>query len=234
MKRKIGGFVMAAAVALTLGPAHLQGQWRGPFRGPGDGPNMGRSLAVLLEQQEEFGLSQEQRSQLQDLKAIMDGEVEPLAEEMRALRDQMRAGEVDRAEGFRQMEVLRGGLITASAPLRGRIQEILTVEQHRQLQRTMWEGRPGSDRWGALRNGNRVRGPGGILRGGRGGFGPRQAVYGQGRVPAFGFRGTAPGDDWGRVAPGPSRIRQGGVYRRGFDGGPPVEDPGTGGLSLQG
>ncbi len=126
--RYIGG---ALVVALGLAVMPLQAQrGMGPrgqgVRGQG-GPNMGHSLEMVLENQEQLGLSGDQVAQLKELKATIDGSVVGLAEEMKALREGIRGGEVERDEGMRQMEALRGQLITASAPLRGRVQEILTV-----------------------------------------------------------------------------------------------------------
>ena len=83
---------------------------------------MGRSLDVLVENQEELGLTKDQLDQILELKTVMDAEVAPLAEEIRALRGRIQAGEVDRGEGFRQLQALRGKLMTASAPLRRRSQ----------------------------------------------------------------------------------------------------------------
>ncbi len=136
------------------------------------GPNMGRSVELALEHQEALGLEQSQVAQLQELQNVMNGEVAGLVEEMKALQESIRGGEVDRDDGMRQMDALRGELITASAPLRGRVQEILTVEQHNKLQPLVRKGRP-------LGVGNPAfRGTGGAsARGGMIGMG----VLGQGR-----------------------------------------------------
>jgi hypothetical protein len=172
---------------------------------------MGQSLNLALEHQEELGLNQDQVAQLQELKAVLDEDVAGLVEEVKVLREQIRAGEVDRDEGFRRVEALRGELITASAPLRGRVQEILTVEQHSKLQPLVWQGRSGLGRGAAARGGRvgvvRGRGalggrgmagrmgvrmqPGGI----RGARAPRQGVGLQGWVPGVGFR-RAPAGFW--------------------------------------
>jgi hypothetical protein len=169
---------------------------------------MGRSLELALENQETLGLSGQQVAELQGLKTVMDRDVDGLIEQMGALRESVRSGEVERDEGFRQMEALRGELITASAPLRGRVQEILTVEQHTELQRLVRAERPGLGRGGAFR--------GGWARGFRGGSAGalRGRLGGTGRVGAFrrppggvalgqGFfrQGQAPGAGLRRVAP---------------------------------
>ena len=104
-----------------------------------------------MENQEELELNEDQVAQLQELKRVLDEDVAGLAEEMKLLREQIRGGEVDRDEGIRQMDALRGELITASAPLRGRVQEILTVDQHTRLQPMVRQGRPGVGRGGAPR-----------------------------------------------------------------------------------
>ncbi len=144
--RGVLGLMVAVAVGASASPLLAQ---RGPGpRGQG-GPNMGRSVDVVLEHQEALGLTEQQISQLQQLKADVETDVAPLAEEMQALRAQIRDGTIDRTEGFRQMEALRGEMITAAAPLRGRVQEILTVEQHNELRALMRQGRRGPGRAGA-------------------------------------------------------------------------------------
>ncbi|MGW8268598.1 MAG: hypothetical protein ACWGSQ_19695, partial [Longimicrobiales bacterium] len=118
MKRMSGGLILALALVVGLGVAPVQGQ-RGPgFRGAGAGPHAGRSLVAIIENQEALGLSDDQIAQIRDLKGTMDSEVVPLAEEIRALRAQIQAGEVDRSEGSRQLQALRGEMMIASAPLR--------------------------------------------------------------------------------------------------------------------
>ena len=106
---------------------------------------------MAIEHREDLGLSGDQVTQLQELKAVMDGEIAGLVEEMNALRSGIRSGDLDRDEGFRQLNAVRGELITASAPLRGRVQEILTVDQHQKLQPIVWEGRPGLGRGAGVR-----------------------------------------------------------------------------------
>jgi Spy/CpxP family protein refolding chaperone len=189
MTKLSGGLVLALAVAVGLAASPLQAQ-RGPgLRGQAAGPNMGLSLDVLLENQEKLELTGDQLRELEGLKATMDGEVAPLAEEMKALREQIWAGEVDRNEGSRAMQALRGEFLTASAPLQGRVQEILTVEQHRTLQSEMRQGRPGQGRGGMA-----MQGRGGMAKQGRGGmaFRGRGGAF-QGRRPAMGLRRGAPG-----------------------------------------
>ena len=207
MTKMSGGIVLAVAVAVGLAASPLQAQRGAGFRGQMAGPNMGLSLDILLENQENLDLTGDQLRELESLKATMDGQVAPLAEEMKVLREQIWAGEVDRGEGFRQLQALRGEFLTASAPLQGRVQEILTVEQHRLLQAEVWQVRPGMGRAGAAfqgrggafqGRGGAFQGRGGMgmtrgqLRGSRGGFVPRQGFNGQGRAPAFGFRQAAP------------------------------------------
>jgi len=193
MKRMSGGLTLALTLVIGAGVTPVQGQ-RGPgFRGQVGGPRAGRSLEAILENQEALGLSEDQLAQIQDLKAVMDSDVAPLAEEISALRAQIQAGEVDRSEGFRQLQALRGEMMIASAPLRGRVQEILTVEQHQRLQATMRQSRPGQGRGWAFGGRGQGRMGRGQLRGSRGGFGPRQGFNGQGRVPASGFRQPASG-----------------------------------------
>ena len=187
MTKTSGGLVLALAVAVGLAASPLQAQ-RGPgVRGLTAGPNMGLSLEILLENQERLELTGDQLRELESLKATMDGEVAPLAEEIKALREQIWAGEVDRDEGFRAMQALRGELLIASAPLQGRVQEILTVEQHRTLQAEVWQRRPGMGRGGMA-----FHGRGGMAMQGRGGmaFHGRSGAF-QGRHPAMGFRQDA-------------------------------------------
>jgi hypothetical protein len=204
MKREF--LTLGLALAVGFGAAPLQAQRGGGFRGPAAGPRAGRSIEAILENQEALGLTQEQLAEVQDIQKVLEADVLPRAEEIKALRDQIRAGEIDRDEGLRQLQALRGEMMTASAPLRGRVQEILTVEQHSRLQETMWESRPGRGSGGAFQGRGRGRMPRGQVRGSRGGLAPRQGWNGQGRGPALGFRqplrdGTfGPRAPWGRGA----------------------------------
>lgn len=193
MKRKSGGLVVALALAVGVGVSPVEGQRGAGFGGRGAGPHAGRSLDVIIENQEALGLTGEQLGQIQELKGVMDSDVAPLAEEIRALRTRIRAGEVERNDGLRELQALQGQMTIAAAPLRGRIQEILTVEQHQQLQATVWKTRPGQGRGGAVGGRSGWGMARGQVRGSRGGFGPRQGFNGQGRGPAFGFRSIPPG-----------------------------------------
>lgn len=235
MTKRNGGLMLALAVAVGLGTTPLQAQrgagLRGQaagLRGQAAGPNAGRSLDILLENQERLGLSEDQLAQIQQLKVTVDEEVDPLVEQMRVLREKIRSGEVDGNEGARELQALRGRLTTATAPLRGRIQEILTVEQHQNLQAVVREGRPGRGQALGFQGQGMRRAPRGQLRGGRGGIGPRKGYYRQGRTPALGFRNRSPGGGplhrW-RRAPAPR-----GFFRRGGDEGFPGESPGVDGL----
>ena len=202
-KTSLIGLALVVAVGASVAPIQAQ---RGMGSRGQAGPHAGRSLELALEHQEQIGLSSEQAAQLQELKALANGTVLPLAEEIKVLRDQIQAGEVEWSEGFRQMEALRGELITAAAPMRGRVQEILTVAQHNQLQGLVRQDRPAAGRGRAAQGGQgRGRGfvqgqPGrvgvGVARGGmmrgrgqgqppgiRGGQGFRQGPGGQGRGP---------------------------------------------------
>lgn len=180
----------------------------GGLRG-GDGPNLGHSVELALEHREDLGLTGDQIVRLQELQAMANGDVAALTEEMRALREKIRGGEVEREEGFRQMEALRGEFITASAPLRGRVQEILTVQQHNKLRPLVREARPGRGRgqgMGAALQPRGMRGGMGAvrpgqLRGGRSGR-PGARLHlrpgGQGRMgPAW------RGNGGGGIQPGP-------------------------------
>jgi Spy/CpxP family protein refolding chaperone len=216
------------ALALAVGTVPLHAQRGGGAMGRAAGPHAGQALDILLENQEALDLTDAQLAQIQDMKTTMDTEVAPLAEELRTLRDQIRAGEVDRDEGYRQLQALRGEILTASAPLRGRLQEILTVEQHRALQAEVWQGRPGMGRGVGFRGPGAAGAPGGRLRGGRGGFGPRQGSNSPGRAASFGVR---PGPGRGPLAPA-GRLNQG--LRRGLRWVPPVGANGDGNLSPTG
>jgi len=214
MTKGNGGLILAVAVAVGLASSPIQAQMGAGTRGPGarvgqgqmgqqngasnfrrgGGPNMGGSLEALLEKREELGLTGDQMRDLEGLKATMDGEVAPLVEGMKALQEKIRAGEVERGEGFRQMQALRGELLTASAPLQGRVQEILTVEQHKILQGEMRELRMSEGRGGMAfqgRGGMAMQGRGGMAMQGRGGM----AMQGRGRSfqgRAGSFRGGPP------------------------------------------
>jgi hypothetical protein len=185
---------------------------------------MGRSLEIALEHQEDLGLSGDQIAQLTEMKAVIDQDLNPLSEEIKILREGIRSGEVDREDGMRQMQELQGRFLTASAPLRGRVQEIFTVEQHQKLQPLVWQGRPGVGRGGVVQG----KGGGGVgrrgqMRGSRGGVGLRQGFHGQGRTPALGFRGGPPRLQRMRPGRGAGPIRGG----RGIGDAEPPEGPGV-------
>lgn len=203
---KIRRDLLVLALLSVAAVAPLQAQRGAGFQGRAPGPYAGRSLNAVLENREALGLTEGQINQLQELKAIQDAEVAPVSEEIKALREQIRDGEVDREEGYRQLQALRGELMTASAPLRGRVQEILTVQQHRQLQAELFRNRPGRGTGGAFQRGRGGAARPGIPGGGRSGFGPRQGFQGQGRSPAPGFRQGPPGAAFG---PGPVGPRPG-------------------------
>jgi Spy/CpxP family protein refolding chaperone len=210
MTKRSGGLVLALAVAVGLVANPLQAQRGTGVRGQGQGPNMGTSLEVLLEKQEILELTGDQLRDLEAMKATMDSEITPLVENIKALKGQLRAGEVDRNEGARQLQALQGELMIASAPLRGRVQEVLTVQQHQTLQVEMRANRPGRGRGGAFQGRGGMRDAPGQLRGGRGGYGPRQGFNGQGRAPAFGFRQAAPGASCSFRNPRGQRMGRGG------------------------
>lgn len=192
---------LSTALAMGLVPVQAQQGPTGPGQGlaPPGGPHMGWSLELALENQEELGLSGQQVAELEELKTVIDRDVAGLAEEMRVLRESIRSGELERDEGFRRMEALRGEVITASAPLRGRVQEILTVEQHNELQRLVRAERPGPGRGGAMRGGRA-----GGFRGGNPGA-IRGRVGGMGRMGAFRHPGRGAGAGQGFFRPGPAR-----------------------------
>jgi Spy/CpxP family protein refolding chaperone len=175
-----GGLAVALAVAVGLAANPLQAQRGGGVRGQGQGPNMGTSLEVLLEQRELLELTGDQVNELEVLKATMDADVTPLVENVKVLREQIRAGDVDRNEGARQLQALQGELMIASAPLRGRVQEILTVDQHRVLQQEMRSDRPGRGRGGSGFQGSRSgsRGRAGAAQGWGGRSGSRSEFRG--------------------------------------------------------
>ena len=231
MTTKSGGWILAVALGLGLGALPVQAQRGGGFRGQGGGPHAGGSLEVLLENQDALGLTGDQLSQIQEMKVVLDVDVLPLAEEIKVLRDQIRAGEVERTEGVRQLQALQGEYATASAPLRGRVEEILTVDQHQKLQGIVRQARPGQGRGrtsqgrpgqvrGAAFQGRGGRGGArGQLRGSQGGFGPRQGLQGQGRAPALGFRQMNR-----RAPPMAGQRAPGRGFRRGGGWIPPVAD----------
>jgi Spy/CpxP family protein refolding chaperone len=226
-KMTVMGATLLVATAMAAGPLDAQ---RGPGIRGGGGPNMGRSLELVLERQEELALSQDQVTQLQELKASVDGDVAPVMEEMAALRARIRGGEMDRDDGLRQMEALRGELITNSAPMQGRVQQILTVEQHQKLQPLVRQSqRPGVGRAGAVRGqgprlGARGRAAG---RGSGGGVGLGRGRRG-GQAGAPGIRGVRAGRSFsGRLGPGR-------INRRGLGAQPPMGNGRIGGLPPRG
>jgi Spy/CpxP family protein refolding chaperone len=188
-KKSMLGVALVVGLGVSLAPLHAQ---RGPGPWGEPGPHMGRSLDVALEHQDELGLTRDQAAGMSELRAALERDVLPLTEEIKLLREAIWAGEMDRPEGFRQMEALRGELITASAPFRGRVQEILTVEQHRKLQTMMgqlrpWVGDESVAPMGRLRGGMMApmarpgAGAGVQLRGGWGGRGANPGFRGPAR-----------------------------------------------------
>lgn len=133
MTIKSGAPLMALALAVGLVANPLQAQTGRMGRGEGS-PNRGGSLELILQHHEDLNLTADQVSQLEALKITEDNEVAPLVEEMEALREKILSGDVDREDGIRRMKVLRGQLVPAKTSLRGRVQEILTVEQVGRLQ----------------------------------------------------------------------------------------------------
>ncbi|MBT8397816.1 MAG: hypothetical protein HKO65_12015 [Gemmatimonadetes bacterium] len=200
------GSALLAGICVAVMPLEAQrGQGRRGLNAQRpQGPNMGRSIELALEHQEALGLENSQVAQLQELQAVMDGEVAGLVEEMRALQQGIRDGEIVRDDGLRQMGALRGELITASAPLRGRVQEILTAEQHNKLQPLVREGRPSGAGARSFRGGGRApamgsrmgRGRPGRFQGVRGGRGLSTGRFGQ-RAPRPGRRPRGMGGGWG-------------------------------------
>jgi hypothetical protein len=223
MKGKWGYAFLGLAFVSAVAVAPVEAQQGRGFRGQGlrgqGGPNMGHSVALALENQEALGLTGDQVAELQELKAVMDGDVANLTAEIKALREQVRAGEVARDEGARQLQALTGELQTASAPLRGRVQEILTVDQHRKLQPLAWQDRPGAGqaRAGVGRIGVGARNPmagRGLRRspaGARGAFGPRPGIGRGGRALGPGMGQGMRGYRFdGAARPGPW-FRRGGI-----------------------
>jgi len=178
LKKRMLGMALVVGLGVSMAPLHAQ---RGPAGWGEPGPHMGRSLDVALEHQEALGLGPEQLSQLMELKNALEVEVLPLAEGMRALRESIWAGEIDRLEGFRQMAALRGELMTVAAPLMGRVQEILTVEQHRRLQAMVWQAHPGFGRPGVAPMARPRAGMRGQVWGGRPGARFQPGFRGPGR-----------------------------------------------------
>ena len=104
-KWRYAGSALVVALGVAVMPLHAQrGQgFRGQGLRAGGGPKLGHSLELALENEGALEISQDQAAELQELKAIIDGDVAGLAEEMRALRASIQSGEVERDEGFRQM-----------------------------------------------------------------------------------------------------------------------------------
>lgn len=159
-----------------------------PRRGPwaGGGPFVGQAVEKALENQQKLGLTRDQVSQLQELKRILDTQVTPLAEEMKTLREKIRSGQVERNEGLREMQALAGRLMEAAAPLRGRMPEILTEAQHRQLREILRAERPAGR--GGLGLGPRMM---------RWGWGGRGGAWGPAFRGGFGWQGR-----WGAAIGG--------------------------------
>lgn len=190
------GSALIVAVAVAALPLHGQrGQGpRGPRAGGQRGPNLGHSLELALENQEDLGIGREQEAQLLELKSVLDGEIAGLVEEMTRLQESFHAGTLERNAAIRETQAARGKLITAAAPLRGRIQEILTVEQHNKLQLLARRARPG-----IVRAGPRIGGAGpgiGGARAIRGGLAPgaRARINRRARPAPFFRRGQRGGN----------------------------------------
>jgi len=192
----MGAIAVALSVGLNVVPVEAQRGFGRRGMGPGDpgGPNMGRSIELALENRDALEITDDQALRLQELQKVVDEEIAPLAETMKALRESVRSGDLDREEGLREMEALRGRIITAGAPLRGGVTEVLTVLQHQKLQAIVAEGRAGLGR--------------GLAAQGRQGPGVGQAA-GMGRGPGMG-RGGPAGRHQGR-RPGIDPVRGRGI-----------------------
>ncbi len=164
--RRLSG---AAAVFALLLAVPLRGQ-----AGPG-GIGMG-SADRLLWLSEELGFTDEQVESLRSIEEDARAAQDDARLAMRAMRDQLRDGEITRGQFLDLSTARREAMIAQQEALRERIDGVLTDEQRAQLRPLRGRGVPGR---GMMRRG---RGPAqnrGFRRGGRrGGFGPGYDAWG--------------------------------------------------------
>ncbi len=141
--------IAALAVSATMSPVAAQrgvGQGQG-LQVNGIGPRLGENIALALENRDRLGLSEDQVAGLQLLQAGVAEDVTPLQTEVDALRTRMRAGEVSYTAGIPQLRGLLAELDIASEPYRAGVADILTADQHLELQEIMWSTRPYDAGW---------------------------------------------------------------------------------------
>jgi Spy/CpxP family protein refolding chaperone len=90
-------------------------------------------VGQLMDHRYALGLDDEQMSQLEALRRDAHSQLAPLREEMQALRDGIQDGTVTASDARERGQALRERVQAADAPLRVRLENLLTPEQRVQL-----------------------------------------------------------------------------------------------------
>ncbi|MFW6331299.1 MAG: Spy/CpxP family protein refolding chaperone, partial [Gemmatimonadota bacterium] len=148
---------------------------------------IGENIQVALENRAALGLSAAQVEELEAVRSRAEGDLLPMQRELEAVRAEFGAGTA--APGaLDRLHTLLAELDEAAAPYRAAMVEILTPEQHRTLQRLMYDSLPYWDR-GSARVGVGAAGVGAYRGPFVGRAGGRWAARWSGRGGGWGGRG---------------------------------------------
>jgi hypothetical protein len=107
----------------------------------GLGPRLGENVDMALQHQDQLGLSAEQVAALQEIRAGIQRDVEPLQGLMDNLRGGILRGEVARPQGWNQLQELWAEYDVAAGPYRTGVASVLSATQHQALQQLMFATR---------------------------------------------------------------------------------------------
>ncbi len=107
----------------------------------GFGPRLGENVDMALEHQSQLGLSAEQIAALQEIRAGIQRDVEPLEALLNDLQGGIARGEVVGPQGWSQLQELRAQYEEVAEPYRAGVVSVLTMAQHQSLQRLMFATR---------------------------------------------------------------------------------------------
>jgi Spy/CpxP family protein refolding chaperone len=142
LKMKKLSIIAAITIVLAAGAAFAQhrgpGAGRpgrgGPGGGPGMGPGVGAEILSPAALVEFLGLTEAQQEQITTLRESMHGTISPLAEEMKAKREELReavtAGSAQQAgDILLAIEALRAQIDAARESFETQFEAVLTAEQ---------------------------------------------------------------------------------------------------------
>ena len=108
----------------------------------GFGPRLGENVQLALENRDHLALSAEQVASLQELEGGIEQDLAPLQAEIDDLRYRIIGGEVGRVEGVTLLQELLADYRAMAAPYQTRVANILTADQHADLQTIMLATQP--------------------------------------------------------------------------------------------